>query len=171
VSALPSHLADMHADLPRFLLYTRPNGDGSSRHKSLKRWSFRLIAEQGAFDFEATDFEADVTVERLSLLAVVRGLEALDQPSHVTLMNPGRVVSRGLRFGLEQWRATGWRWERFGQMTLIRNADLWQRIDAALAFHRLKCRRVRVDAPQPVLRGPHFARKHRRRQRNLMQFA
>ena len=92
----------MHAIVPKVLLYTRPNSEGNSRLNSLKRWSFRLTDIDGEVQFEATDFESDVTVERLGLLAVVRGLEFLDQPSHVTLVNPSRCVSRGLRYGLDQ---------------------------------------------------------------------
>ena len=159
----------MHAALPEFQLHTTPNGDHFSRQKSLKRWSFRLVSPLGETHFEATDFESDVTVERLSLLAVVRGLEWLDQPSHVTLVSPSRCVSRGLRYGLDQWRTCGWRWERFGQMTLIRNADLWQRIDAALGFHTLKCRSKRSDRPHFGVAAPHFVKsKKRRRNRELV---
>lgn len=152
----------MTVPLPKFSLFTRPNGEGNSTHKSLKRWSFRLLADDGKVALEATDFESDVTVERLGLLAVVRGLEALDQPSHVVLTNPSRVVSRGLRYGLEHWRATHWQWERFGHMAPIRNADLWQRIDTAMAIHRLECRRIRVENAHLSLRRPHFAARRQR---------
>ncbi len=152
----------MYASLPSFSLFTRPNGEGNSAQKSLKRWSFRLAADDGEVHLEATDFESDVTLERLGLLAVVRGLEALDQPSHVTLMNPSRVVSRGLRYGLDLWRETKWHWERFGQMTLIRNADLWQRVNAAMAFHRLECQRIRVESAHQWPKRPYFAARKRR---------
>ena len=159
----------MHASLPEFQLHTSPNGDFHSSKKSLKRWSFQLVSTAGETHFEATDFEADVTLERLSLLALVRGLEWLDQPSHVTLVSPSRCVRRGLRYGLEMWRSCGWRWERFGQMVLIRNADLWQRIDSALAFHTLICRSRRTDALHNGPRPPHFAKALARRKKRLLQ--
>lgn len=159
----------MHASLPTFQLHTSPNGDFHSSKKSLKRWSFQLVSAQGETHFEATDFEADVTLERLSLLALVRGLEWLDQPSHVTLVSPSRCVRRGLHNGLEMWRSCGWRWERFGQMVLIRNADLWQRIDSALAFHTLICRSRRTDALHNGPRPPHFAKAIARRKKRLLQ--
>jgi ribonuclease HI len=161
----------MCVSLPRFELYTSPSGDHHSSHKSLKRWSFRLVAGDGQPHFEATDFEADVTIERLSLLAVVRGLEWLDQPSQVTLVGPSRCVSRGLRYGLDMWRDCSWCWERFGQMMPVRNADLWQRIDVALAFHRLNCQTIRTDVPHSGPRAPHFARARRRRRGKLLETA
>ena len=40
------------------------------------------------------------------LLAVVRGLEALPEPSRVTLVTTSGWIRRGLRFGLDNWRDT-----------------------------------------------------------------
>ena len=45
-----------------------------------------------------------------------------------------------LKFGLAEWRANDWQWERFGQMVAIRDGDLWRRLDRALAFHQVECR-------------------------------
>ena len=39
--------------------------------------------------------ELDVRGERLELMTLVRGLEALDQPSRVTLMTASGYVARG----------------------------------------------------------------------------
>jgi hypothetical protein len=97
--------------------------------------------------FEAADEELETEEGRLALLAVVRGLEALEQPSRVTVVTPSRYVSRGFLFGLEEWRENGWRWERFGEMTAIKNRDLWQRIDRAMQYHQVECRVWRFDMP------------------------
>jgi len=94
---------------------------------------------------EAADEEPESDPSRLELLAVVRGLEALDQPSRVTLVTSSRYVTRGLRFGLEEWRENNWQWERFGEMQRVRNWDLWQRIDRAMSYHRVDCRTWRFD--------------------------
>jgi ribonuclease HI len=87
----------------------------------------------------AEDSEPGTCASRLELLAVVRGLEALDQPSRVTLVTRSRYVARGIRRGLTQWRARRWRWERFGQLVPIRDHDLWQRIDQAMRIHDVDC--------------------------------
>lgn len=110
-------------------------------------WRFVLRSSDGDMNLNVIDKEEGVSAERLELLAVVRGLEALDQPSRVTLLTSTRSIQRGLRFGLDAWRDNGWQWERFGQMTPIKNADLWQRVDRALAFHDIDCRVVRLDPP------------------------
>jgi ribonuclease HI len=107
-----------------------------------------LETVDGKTRFEAADEEPEPEESRLALLAVVRGLEALSQPSRVTVVTTSRYVSRGFLFGLQDWRANGWRWERFGEMTPIKNRDLWQRIDRAMQYHQVECRVWRFDMPE-----------------------
>lgn len=103
-------------------------------------------AEASRLHFEAGGTEEDISGERLELLCVVRGLEALDQPSRVTLITPSPYVREGIRYGLEQWRENDWQWESFGRMVPVKNQDLWQRVDIALKFHHLECLTWRFDA-------------------------
>lgn len=130
-------------------------------------WHFVLESVDGRFVLAADDVEPEAPSDRVELLAVVRGLEALDHPARVTLSTPSRYVSHGLRHGLDQWRENGWQWESFGQMTVIKNVDLWKRIDQALAIHRLDCRLLRVDAPTSAVAAPHRPRpaRHEREDR------
>jgi ribonuclease HI len=129
----------MQSALPRYVLMSDSAGDQQGR------WNFVLQSADGSRKLEASDIEPDTKRERLELLAVVRGLEALDQPSRVTIMTPSQYVRRGLAYGLEEWRSNGWTWEHFGQMVLVKNHDLWQRLDRALGIHQVECRTWRVD--------------------------
>ncbi|HEV3415957.1 MAG TPA: RNase H family protein, partial [Pirellulales bacterium] len=110
-------------------------------------WRFVLEAVDGSSKVEIADSEPEVRGERLELLTVVRGLEAIDEPARVTLVTPSRYVSRGISNGLNDWRENGWQWERHGEMVPVKNRDLWQRVDRALEFHRVECRQWRLDAP------------------------
>lgn len=103
-------------------------------------WRFVLENVATGASFSASDVEDVECPERLELLALVRGLEALDQPAKVTLVTKSRYVSRGLKRGLPDWRANGWHWERFGRVVPIRDHDLWRRVDRALQFHQVECR-------------------------------
>jgi len=103
------------------------------------RWRFILEDLEAGTRLEACDAELVQAPERAALLAVVRGLEALEQPSRVTLVTTSRYVSRGLQFGLSEWRDSDYCWEHFGSVQPIRNADLWRRIDHALQFHQINC--------------------------------
>jgi ribonuclease HI len=121
---------------PHYLLFAeatldRPQGG---------TWRFVLEQVGGAEALAVSDCEAAECSERLELLAVVRGLEALDRPANVTLVTKSRYVSRGLKRGLTDWRANGWQWERFGRVVPVRDHDLWRRVDRALQFHQVECR-------------------------------
>lgn len=134
---------------PHFLLFC----DGQSRKVPAEasavsansnsvrgRWRFILEDLEAGTRLEACDAELVQAPERAALLAVVRGLEALEQPSRVTLVTTSRYVSRGLQFGLIEWRESDYCWEHFGSVQPIRNADLWRRIDHAMAYHQIHCR-------------------------------
>ncbi|MEZ6121297.1 MAG: RNase H family protein [Pirellulaceae bacterium] len=128
---------------PHFLLLSEAT---DCEQGSGGRWHFLLESVDGETIVEAADEEMDTEGERLELLAVVRGLEALDQPSRVTLVTPSRRVSLGFRRGLDQWRTNGWQWEQFGRKVPIKNSDLWRRIDHAMKYHSVDCRMWRFDS-------------------------
>lgn len=137
----------MKVPAPHFHLYSQaqvPAATGAG-DSFCGQWRFVLESADGANRLEAADQER-ASSERLELLALVRGLEALDQPSKVTLVTSSRYVSRGIRFGLTQWRDNGWHWERFGEMSPIKDHDLWQRVDQALQFHEVECKSSRVES-------------------------
>ena len=146
----------MSVPTPHYLLFSttkrpddplrRDRGAGADRRG---RWEFVLESMDGKKRIQVAEREDQVAGQRLELLAVVRGLEALDQPSRVTLITSSSYVRRGMRFGLPQWREAGWQWESFGRMTPVRNADLWRRLDRALQIHRVQCRTWRIDADHP----------------------
>ena len=144
----------MSVSAPHYLLFSEsrldhlPNGSGNPKRRDAGQWRFVLESIDGSARLEADDAEPEVDEHRLELLAVVRGLEALNEPSRVTLVTRSRYVTRGFRYRLDEWRENDWCWERFGEMTPVRNQDLWRRIDRAMQFHHVECRVWRFDAPQ-----------------------
>ena len=149
---------------PHFLLHAETAVPAES---STGRWRFVLSESSGAAALEAADDEPVASSERLELLAIVRGLEALDQPSRVTLVSASRSVQAGLKFGLANWRANDWQWERYGQLTAVKNADLWQRLDRLLEIHSVQCRpsrgRTADDLAAPPSNWRHLSRGRRLR--------
>jgi ribonuclease HI len=135
----------MSAPAPHYLLFSASAPAAPSAQPG--DWRFVLEAVDGSSKVEIADSEPEVRGERLELLTVVRGLEAIDEPARVTLVTPSRYVSRGISYGLNDWRENGWQWERHGEMVPVKNRDLWQRVDRALEFHRVECRQWRLDAP------------------------
>jgi ribonuclease HI len=125
----------MSVPAPHFLLRARAN-----RHDRPGRWCFMLESGDGSHSLKVEDDEPDMQGERLELLALVRGLEAVPQPARVTLVASSPYVNRVLNGGLDEWRSSGWQWERHGEMVPVKNADLWRRVDRALHFHSVECR-------------------------------
>jgi ribonuclease HI len=143
----------MHPPAPHFLLYSEAAAAADAQQALPGRWRFVLRPTAGGEALQAADDEDGATPERLELLAIVRALESLDQPSRVTLITASRNVRRGLTYGLSQWRESAWQWERYGQMTPVKNGDLWQRIDRALEIHALDCRAGRLEKTDDLVQS------------------
>lgn len=135
----------MDALWPRYLLLS----DTFRTPSGAPAWRFVLSSNVDGHTISASDEEPGVDGDRLELLALVRGLEAIDQPARVTLATPSRYVRRGLKRGLRAWRGAGWTWERFGRTVSVRDADLWRRVDMALEYHRLECRTTEIGLADP----------------------
>jgi ribonuclease HI len=157
----------MSVPAPHFLLYAeaapsaaavtehaRNATEGVPYNSSAGRWRFVLKQPGGETSLEAADEEPEATPQRLELLAVVRGLEALSQPSRVTLLTGSRYLRRGLDFGISQWRESDWQWERYGRMTPVKNSDLWQRLDRLLNIHALECKPTRLEKADDLTPPP-----------------
>lgn len=142
----------MKCSSPRYQLFSM-----SAKPDRPGLWRFVIRGDDGSALLVAEDIEPDIQGERLELLSVVRGLEALEQPSRVTLLTPSVYVREGIRYGLEEWRNADWQWESFGRMVPVKNSDLWRRVDRAMQFHEVECRTWRFDAsheePSPPVGG------------------
>ncbi len=132
----------MTAPKPHYLLFCDGNvsANGENAGSQRGRWRFVLEDLVSGERIEATDQEIACAPDRSALISVLRGLEALEQPSRVTLVTTSRYVTRGLQYGLSEWRDNDYSWEHFGAVQPIRNADIWKRIDRALAYHQVQCR-------------------------------
>lgn len=130
-SGLPSHQSS--AIKTDFLLVC----EAFSRSLTDGRWRFTLEEADGELILDAEDYELG-DLNRLTLLAAVRGLEALEGPSSVTLLSNNRYLIRSLSNSLPRWRQNNFRWDHFGRRIDVQHADLWRRIDHALQIHRVQ---------------------------------
>ena len=100
-------------------------------------WQFCLETADGNPVLSASDNEVG-DLNRLTLLAAVRGLEAIEGASSVTLMSNNRYLIRSLADSLPRWRDNNFVWEHFGRRIDVQHADLWRRVDRALQIHRVE---------------------------------
>lgn len=78
--------------------------------------------------------EPATTNNRMELTAAIEGLRALKRPCTVTLFTDSAYLMQGITQWLPNWKRNGW---RTADKKPVKNADLWQALDAACAPHRV----------------------------------
>jgi ribonuclease HI len=132
---------------PEVLLFT----DGAcSGNPGPGGWAFILRHPGTGKELEKSGGEPQTTNNRMELMAVIRGLEALKRPSHVELFTDSEYVRQGLSQWMPKWKANGWR-RKTGRdhNAEIKNLELWQRLDELVVGHRLKFTRVAGHSGHP----------------------
>lgn len=84
--------------------------------------------------------ELDTTNNRMELTAVIEALTALSRPCEIVLHTDSQYVQKGITEWIHNWKARGW---RTASKAPVKNADLWQALDAAQSRHRVDWRWVR----------------------------
>ena len=95
---------------------------------------------------ELSGFEPATTNNRMELLAAISALEALKRPMAVRLFTDSDYLRQGITTWLPAWKKRGW---RTADRKPVKNQDLWQRLEQALARHRVEWRWVRGHSGDP----------------------
>jgi ribonuclease HI len=90
--------------------------------------------------------ELNTTNNRMELQAVIESLKALKRPCEVVLHTDSQYVQKGISEWIHGWKARGW---RTSTKEPVKNADLWQALDAAQAVHKVDWRWVRGHNGHP----------------------
>ena len=87
------------------------------------------------------------TNNRMEILAVIKGLEALKEPCKVLLYSDSRYVVDAIEKGwVAKWRQNGW---MRNKKERAQNVDLWERITALLEKHQVSFHWVKGHADNP----------------------
>ncbi len=87
--------------------------------------------------------EAHTTNNRMELMAAIAALEALTRTSALIIVTDSAYVKNGVTTWIHSWKRNGWRTSGGDP---VKNADLWQRLDAAQARHRVEWRWIKGHA-------------------------
>jgi ribonuclease HI len=133
-------------DAPEVRLFT----DGAcSGNPGPGGWAFLLRHPASGKELQRSGGERETTNNRMELLAVIRGLEALKRPTRVELLTDSVYVGKGLSEWLPRWKADGWRRREGKRFKEIKNEDLWRRLDHLLSKHRVQFTHVRGHSGHP----------------------
>ncbi len=90
--------------------------------------------------------ERHTTNNRMELTAAIRGLEALNRACAVRLTTDSKYVMDGVTKWLPGWKKRGW---ITADKKPVKNVDLWQQLDEAIARHRVEWQWVRGHTGHP----------------------
>ena len=92
---------------------------------------------------ELSGAEPHTTNNRMELTAAIEALEALKRPCTIDLHTDSQYLRQGITQWIHGWKRNGW---RTADKKPVKNADLWQRLDAAIARHDVRWHWVRGHA-------------------------
>jgi ribonuclease HI len=104
------------------------------------------LLRHGRHEKELCGGEAQTTNNRMELTGVIEALRALKRPCHVIVHTDSQYVQKGMSEWLPNWKRRGW---LTADKKPVRNADLWQALDALVAEHEVEWRWVRGHAGDP----------------------
>lgn len=104
------------------------------------------LLRHGARERLLSGAEAGTTNNRMELQAAIGALEALKRRTAVQLWTDSQYVQRGITEWVPRWKRNGW---RTSAGKPVANQDLWERLDALAADHRVEWRWVRGHAGHP----------------------
>jgi len=95
---------------------------------------------------ELSGGEKETTNNRMEMMAVIVALETLKRACRVELNTDSTYVMKGITEWMGAWKARGW---KTAAKKPVKNVDLWQRLDAAVARHDIRWKWVRGHSGIP----------------------
>ena len=89
---------------------------------------------------ELSGAEKDTTNNRMEMMAIIVGLEALQRACQVKITTDSQYVMKGMMEWLPGWKKRNW--VTAGKKA-VKNVDLWQRLEKAAQGHELEWEWVR----------------------------
>jgi ribonuclease HI len=93
------------------------------------------VLRYGETEKELSGAEAATTNNRMELMAAISALEALKRETHVKLHTDSKYVMDGLTKWIHGWKKNGW---KTADRKPVKNEDLWKRLEAANARHKVE---------------------------------
>jgi ribonuclease HI len=81
---------------------------------------------------ELSGGQAETTNNQMEMMAVIRALETLKRPCDITLYTDSTYVMKGMTEWLPQWKKRNW---KTAAKKPVKNVELWQRLEKAIARH------------------------------------
>ena len=90
--------------------------------------------------------EAETTNNRMEMLAAIHALEAMKRPVRAVIHTDSIYLRDGITKWIHAWKQRGW---KTASKKPVKNVDLWQRLEEAMASHEVEWRWVKGHAGHP----------------------
>ena len=100
----------------------------------------------GGHDKELFGGERETTNNRMELTAPIEALASLKRSCDVVVYLDSEYVRKGITEWITNWQRRGW---KTADGKPVKNADLWQRLDALRKLHKVEWRWVKGHAGDP----------------------
>ena len=108
---------------------------------------YGAILRCGSYEKEISGGESNTTNNRMELMAVIAGLEALNRSCDVTIYSDSKYFVDAIEKGwAKSWRAKGW---VKSDKTKAKNPDLWERVLDLLDNHKVTLVWIKGHAGHP----------------------
>jgi ribonuclease HI len=107
------------------------------------RGGWGALLRYGDAEKELFGGEHDTTNNRMELMAVIKGLEALNRASSVTVTTDSKYVKNGITEWIHNWKRNGW---KTAAKKPVKNEDLWRELDDMVAKHQVTWQWVKGHA-------------------------
>ncbi|KFZ28839.1 ribonuclease H [Pseudidiomarina atlantica] len=107
---------------------------------------YGVVIEYGKHHKELAEGYQLTTNNRMEMLAAIKALQALKEPCKVVLTSDSQYLKQGIESWIHNWKRNGW---RTSAKKAVKNADLWQALDAACQRHQIKWEWVKGHAGHP----------------------
>lgn len=130
-----------HAGPKKVTIYT----DGAcSGNPGPGGWGAVLI--WGEHRKELSGGAPETTNNRMELQAVIEALAAMKRRTHIDLYTDSAYVRNGITAWIHSWKKNGW---KTADKKPVKNADLWQALEAARHLHDVDWHWVKGHAGHP----------------------
>ena len=90
--------------------------------------------------------ERETTNNRMEMLAAIHALEAMKRPVRAIIHTDSTYLRDGITKWIYAWKERGW---KTAAKKSVKNLDLWQRLEAAMAPHEVEWLWVKGHAGHP----------------------
>lgn len=104
------------------------------------------VLESGGHKKTIKGHARDTTNNRMEMTAAIEALNSLKRPCNVVLHTDSTYVRNGITAWLKNWKRNNW---KTAAKKPVKNADLWQALDAASQRHQIDWRWVKGHAGVP----------------------